>query len=340
MSDRSQVDEAASAAADSRQAGPVDPLVSVIVPSYNTANLVGECLDSIFAQTYKNFEVVLVNDGSPDTPALEKALEPYMPRIVYIRQENKRAAGARNTAIRKARGEFLAFLDSDDRWLPDHLASQMKLLQEDPSLDLVYANAALFRGNRERGAFMDRCPSNGPATFEALIYERCQVSVSTVVVKKSALIKAGLFDENLARCDDYDMWVRAAFHGAKIAYSRKIQARCDDGRDGSLGQSAARMAEAYLIILEKLRRTLPLDSQSKEMISKRIIEVRANYRLEEGKLQLWQGKYREARQAFDEANQHFHSPKLSLVLAGLRAAPGPTAKLAAWWHAFQMRSSG
>src|SRR3954463_33348 len=106
------------------------PRVSVIMPSYNTAPLIGRCLDSVFEQTFQDFEVVLVNDGSPDTPQLERVLSPHLEKhgdkIVYIKQENKRCAGARNTAIRNARGEFVAFLDSDDVWLPDHLAEQMQ----------------------------------------------------------------------------------------------------------------------------------------------------------------------------------------------------------------------
>src|SRR5215472_371797 len=101
------------------------PRISVIMPSYNTAHLIGGSLDSVFQQTFTDFEVVLVNDGSPDTPQLEKVLSPYLSsypeKLIYIRQENKRCAGARNTAIGRARGEFLAFLDSDDSWTPDHL---------------------------------------------------------------------------------------------------------------------------------------------------------------------------------------------------------------------------
>src|SRR3979490_2432529 len=90
------------------------PTVSVIIPTYKTANLIAACLDSVFAQTYKDFEAVVVNDGSPDTPELEKVLAPYMDRIVYIKQENKRTAGARNNAIRQARGGVPAVLDMGD----------------------------------------------------------------------------------------------------------------------------------------------------------------------------------------------------------------------------------
>src|SRR5271165_3446979 len=142
--------------------GSATPRVSVIIPTYKTANLIAACLDSVFAQTYKDFEAVVVNDGSPDTPELEKVLAPYMERIVYIKQENKRTAGARNNAIRHARGEFVAFLDSDDTWMPDHLASQMQLFASDTSLGLTYSNGWVGMPGQER-EFMERCPSNGEA---------------------------------------------------------------------------------------------------------------------------------------------------------------------------------
>ncbi len=224
------------------------PQVSIIIPSYKTAPLVAACLDSILAQTFQDFEAIVVNDGSPDTAQLEKVLQPYIERnsdrIVYIKQVNKRAAGARNTAISRARGEFLAFLDSDDTWLPNHLESQMKQFAADPALCLVYANAVMVGDPTRYIEFMTRCPSAGEAGFEALVVERCQIPVSTVVARKAAILKAGGFDESLARCDDYDMWLRTAFCGGKIGYSRQVQARLADGRPGSLSVSPARMAEA------------------------------------------------------------------------------------------------
>src|SRR5450631_4650926 len=142
------------------------PRVSIIIPSYKTAHLIAACLDSVFAQTFQDFEAMVVNDGSPDTPELENVLQPYLDRLVYIKQVNKRAAGARNTAIAKARGEFLAFLDSDDRWLPNHLESQMKQFEADPALCLAYANAVMVGDPARHVEFMTRCPSQGEAGFE------------------------------------------------------------------------------------------------------------------------------------------------------------------------------
>jgi len=308
-----------------------NPKVSIIIPSYKTADLIAVCLDSVFAQTYTDFEAMVINDGSPDTPELEKVLQPYMDRIVYIKQENKRAAGARNNAIRQARGEFVAFLDSDDTWLPDHLASQMQLIADDPSLDLVYSNALLVGDPENEQEFMEVCPSRGEATFPALIVERCQIPISTVVARRQKLIDAGLFDEKLPRCDDYDMWVRTAFSGAKIGYRRKVQARLFIGRPGSLGQSRARMAEAYWNILEKFKRTLPLQGENLKVVEKRAAEIRARYLLEEGKCQLEARQFEKARQLIAEANGYLHKSSLSLALFGLSVAPAATTKMMWLW---------
>ena len=313
------------------------PKVSVIIPSYKTAGLIAACLDSAFAQTYSDFEAIVVNDGSPDTPELETVLQPYMDRIVYMRQENKRAAGARNNAIRNARGEFVAFLDSDDTWMPDHLTSQMRLFEEDPSLDLVYCDGMLVLDAGQECKFMDRNPSNGQATFDALILERCQIPISTVVARKRTLVDAGLFDENLPRCDDYDMWVRSAFSGGKIGYSRKLGARFLVSRPGSLSQSEARMIEGYWNILEKFKRTLPLKDTDRDVVEKRAAQIRARYLLEEGKCKLEERQFDQGRQLISEANRYFCKPSLSLALWGLSIAPGTTAKVMSFWK--KMRSA-
>lgn len=312
------------------------PKVSIIIPSYKTADLIAACLDSVFAQTFTDFEAIVVNDGSPDTPELEKVMQPYFlrekDRIVYIKQENKRAAGARNNAIRQARGEWVAFLDSDDTWLPTHLAGQMKLVAEDPALDLVYANALLITDPGHDQEFMEKCPSNGRATFDALIVERCQIPISTVVARRQRLIDVGLFDEKLARCDDYDLWVRTAFSGAKIGYSREVQARLFIGRPGSLSQSRAKMAEAYWGILEKFKRTLPLQDTDRAVVERRAAEIRARYLLEEGKCKLGERQFDKARELIAEANGYLHKSTLSLAVLGLGIAPSATGRFLSFWN--------
>jgi glycosyltransferase involved in cell wall biosynthesis len=311
-----------------------NPSVSVIIPAYNTAALIATCLDSVLGQTFSDFEVIVVNDGSPDTAQLEEALRPYQEKIVYIRPDNKRAAGARNTAIRRARGEFLAFVDSDDSWLPDHLASQMKQFEQDPGVGLVYSDAFLIRYAGHQRTFTETCPSEGPANFETLIAERCQIPISTVVARKTAIVEAGLFDESLARCDDYDMWLRTAFHGAKISYSRKAQACLFTGRPDSLGQSRSKMTDAYWKILEKAAQTLPLSDDQRRLVSERASEIKARYLVEEGKRQLREHP-EEALELFTQANRHLRMFKLSIAIRGLQLAPRSCSALIGVWSRFR-----
>src|ERR1700756_479405 len=116
------------------------PLVSVVIPAFNAARYIPATINSVLSQTLRQFEILVVNDGSPDTSELEFALKPYAGRIRYIKQTNRGPAAARNTGIREARGKYTAFLDSDDLWFPEHLASQVLMLERDPSLGLTYSN--------------------------------------------------------------------------------------------------------------------------------------------------------------------------------------------------------
>ena len=119
------------------------PAVSVIIPAYRASGDIAVALDSVFAQTFPHFEVIVINDGSPDTAELEAALEPYRSRLRYIVQPNRGAGAARNTGIRAARGRYLAFLDADDRWHRDFLRRQTWLLDACADCDLVYTDASI-----------------------------------------------------------------------------------------------------------------------------------------------------------------------------------------------------
>src|SRR5205085_1848539 len=136
------------------------PAVSIIIPAFNAASYIGAALDSVFAQTFSDYETIIVNDGSPDTDDLERVLEPYRERVVYLKQENSGPGGARNIGILKARGRYVAFLDADDVWLPNYLFQQMRALRENPSLDLIYSDALMVGASPLSGrTFMELYPS-------------------------------------------------------------------------------------------------------------------------------------------------------------------------------------
>lgn len=190
------------------------PKVSVIIPAYNTACYIAETLDSVFSQTFTDYEVIVVNDGSPDTPELEAALRPYMDQIIYIVQTNKGPAAARNTEIHRARGEWLAFLDSDDLWLPKYLAEQMKFLAENPSLDVCIADRVVFGEPRPWPPW--RC--RGPVSFEAAVRGEFPQLPTTTVIRKATAVKAGLYDPRLRCGDDFEFFLRALHFGAQVDY--------------------------------------------------------------------------------------------------------------------------
>jgi len=314
------------------------PAVSVIVPAYNTARFISETIESVFAQTFRDYEVIVVNDGSPDTEDLRAAIAPYRGRIVYIEQENRGLAGARNTGIRAARAEHVAFLDSDDCWLPTLLEEQLNLLRQEPPADLVYSDAAVF-GECVSGTprCMERNPSEGPVTLESILVERCGVIMPTVVARKQALIQGGLFDEALPAVEDYDLWLRLAYNGARIRYQRRVLARYRL-RPDSLSSSRIRMYQSLVQVLEKVEKTFDFTPATSALLRQRQERAHALLALYQGEECLFQGQFARASHCFEMANGFFRSAKLRATLLGLRFAPRLTARGVEWYKSRQRRA--
>jgi glycosyltransferase involved in cell wall biosynthesis len=298
-----------------------NPIFSIVIPSFKSAHMIADALESVFTQTYKNYEIIVINDGSPDTALLEDKLLPYRDRIIYIRQENKGPGGARNTGILKSRGEFIAFLDSDDQWLPEHLSDMWELLHKNPALDLAYADAVNFGDLESEGrTVMDTNPSEGLADFESLVLARCSVVGSCVVARRQALLDAGLFDESLAQGEDFDLWARVAYRGGKIDYLQKIHTR----RRIHEGNLTGDIISSYLgqaTVLKKLMRELAVPDALKEKMRIEIQKCDAEIALERSKQKLVAGEYDEACDELRRANAWYRSRKLQFVLFLLRAAP-------------------
>lgn len=295
------------------------PRVSVIVPAYNTAPYIAETLDSVFAQSMTDFEVIVVNDGSPDTPALERALLPYRDRIRYIVQPNGGLSAARNTAIRASRAEFVALLDSDDLWERDYLRDQLQEL-ESRGLTVVYADATLFGDTRLAGRrFMDIHRSSGPVTIESLVLQRCNVMVS-VVARRDAVVKAGMFDASLRSSEDFDLWLRIVHAGGQIGYHRKPLVR-SRVRDDSLSANGVSMCQHIVRVLDKAMRELTLTQQERAVMVERRREFAALLRFHEGKRAFLAGSYDEAAAALTDANQYLNRVKLTMAVVLMRMMP-------------------
>ncbi len=303
------------------------PAVSVVVPAYNVAPYIGAALASAFAQTFTDFEVIVVNDGSPDTVELERALAPYRARIVYLQQENRGPSAARNTGIRHARGRYVALLDADDLWLPEYLAAQMHALTSDPTLDLIYSDALLFGAGAHAGqTFMQTCPSRGPVTVDTLLSQQCVVITSCVVARRTTLLDAGLFDENYYRSEDFDLWVRLAHNGARLAYQQQVLAQ-HRLRPDSLAGDQTRMQECAMEVYAKLARKLTLTPPQLALIKTEITKYQFNLALASGKHLLSAGEFAQAATELNRARALQRRAglnggrKLRLALLLLRVAP-------------------
>ena len=297
------------------------PAVSIIIPAFNAASYIGAALDSVFAQTFSDYETIIVNDGSPDTDDLERMLEPYRERIVYLKQENSGPGGARNTAILKARGEYVALLDSDDVWLPNYLAQQMQALRGNPALDLIYCDALLVGESPLAGrTFMEVEPSRGEVTFESLLRWDCVIITSCTVARRQSLIDAGLFDANLYYSEDFDLWLRLLQRGGRLAYQTQVLAH-HRLHATSLCADGVRQLEGEISVYEKWLREPSLSPAMKELLRTQMWHRRADLAIAEGKQKLLAGQYAQAREAFSCANDFFHKRKLRLTLIGLRLAP-------------------
>lgn len=307
------------------------PLVSVIIPAYNMAGYIGESLASVWAQTFTDFEVIVVNDGSPDTEALEAALAPWRERIVYLTQPNAGPSRARNTALRAARGEYVSLLDADDQWTPDHLAVQMEILLSRPEVDVVYPNGVIFGDSpiagREHREF---CPSVGEVTFRSLAAGECNVMVN-ITARRRAVEQAGLFDEELRWCEDFDLWLRMAHQGSRFVYHSRVLVRVRRHAE-SASADGARMIANQIRVLDKMARVLPLDAEDRAVVAARRARCQAELRLAEGRRAFLHGNAGEARQAVREANQYFGNPRLRVADWLLGVCPGVLRGLYRWRH--------
>jgi glycosyltransferase involved in cell wall biosynthesis len=181
-----------------------NPLISVIIPTYNRDWIVQEAIDSVLDQDFNDYELIVVDDGSGDNT--REILGVYGKGITVLQQSNKGVSAARNSGIAAASGRLIAFLDSDDLWLPGKLSTQVKFFEENAAAVINQTQEIWVRN----GVRVN--PRKRHHKFSGMIFERslalCLVSPSAVMIKKSLFDAVGVFDEDLPACEDYDLWLR------------------------------------------------------------------------------------------------------------------------------------
>lgn len=191
------------------------PKVSIIIPAYNCAEFIGRTIDSVLSQTYKDYEIIIVNDGSTDETeqAVSGYLKKYSDTIRYFVQENGGSAKARNKAIAHSRGQYIAFLDSDDLWRADKLEKQMSIINENPGVNFIFSNAKLISHSGEDTG-KSYINSGVDALRKYSLFDQLllkdYIPFSSVLLKKDTFNERGNFDERWKGCEDYDFLLKIA----------------------------------------------------------------------------------------------------------------------------------
>ena len=195
------------------------PKVSVIIPTYNRFPLVKDAVDSVLAQDFEDFELIVVDDGSTDGTADQ--IKKYGTRVKLLQHaENRGVSAARNSGLLHSRGKYIAFLDSDDLWMKGKLNTQVAFLDDNPQYPLCYTDEIWIRKGKRVN------PMRRHAKYSGWIFEKCLplciISPSSAMMRRTLFSKVGLFDEVLPVCEDYDFWLRVSARFPVFFINKKL----------------------------------------------------------------------------------------------------------------------
>ncbi len=302
------------------------PLVSVIIPAYNVGPYIAETLESLFAQTCRDLEAIVINDGSTDDT--EERVAPYRDRIVYISQKNSGVMAARNAGLRAARGRYIALLDGDDLWEPKFLETLTRMLESDPGLSAAYPNAVFLGSPKFAGRLhQDVYPVAEPVTFDRVLRRECYI-FGSLVIRRQDLDDAGVFDESLEGqgAEDFDLWLRMLQRGHHFKFTTEPLAKYR-WRYNSLSNTGVGLLSCLLSVYQKvLANELTTRSQS-TWIESQLPELRARLSYARFKDAVAKRNFEEAAQHLATANRFYHRPKLSFAQVMMKLAPGVVAKM-------------
>jgi glycosyltransferase involved in cell wall biosynthesis len=310
-----------------RTASPA-PRVSVIIPAYLSAPLISQTLDSVFAQAFSDYEVIVINDGSPDTPDLEVALRPYMARIHYLTQTNKGPSAARNRGIQHARGEFLAFLDSDDLWLPDFLGAQVSFLESHPQVDVSIADALLFGEAEETPWRMlkEGCPNI--LAFPQLLRRQGGQIPSASVARRQRAIDVGMFDEQLRYAEDLEFFVRICFPDRAVGYLGQALVKYRKHPDSLTSDPRNRRWRiGETEALRRLGKKLDLNEGQRRDLEEEIAAADGALALDDAYQHISDHEFERAGQCLRSANTHYRDFRIGIAAFCLGAFPRLTGHL-------------
>ncbi len=273
--------------------------VSVIMPTFNSENCLPAAIESVLGQTYKSLELIVVDDGSTDQT--REVVCRYGDQVRYIRQDNAGPSKTRNNGIRATDSELIAFLDSDDVWLPGKIQEQINLLEERSDLSVVFCDAELVdEGGRsygsvwkQRGCYETMLDESQQLArpFATVMFMDC-ILPSAVLLRRTCLDRAGLFDESLRYVEDKDLWLRIALTSKMGCVPRILMKRL---RHGYSHRQVEAVNESIIFVVKRMERLYPEQIASNHIDTARLLAP-TYYQL--GRCYLDQDKLPAARRAF------------------------------------------
>lgn len=257
-----------------------NPLVSIVVPAYNAERHIKDAVDSAIGQTYKNIEIMVVDDGSTD--GTKKELESYIKnnKIIYLYQKNKGLSGARNAGINQARGEYIALLDADDMFRPAKIEKQLFFLKNNSDCDFCYTDVEFFRDGIPNKILKSHFKYYSGNVFEHLLKANF-INPSTLFFRKQIFDKFGMFDESFKRAEDLEYYLRVSLDGARFCFINELLFLSRIRKSGNLQSNQVLMQSSILKIFENTKLKLSQENIKKycldNIINKRKLKLALAY---------------------------------------------------------------
>jgi len=241
--------------------------VSVIIPTYNRAHVLTRAVNSVISQTYAPNQVIIVDDGSSDNTRevinqyKQEILNEFKGEILYLYQENQGVSSARNLGIKQSKGDWIAFLDSDDYWLPNKLERQLEESMKNHQVNVIHTDEVWIRNGKRVNACRHHEKHGGWIYRHCL--PLCCISPSSVLIKKEVFEQVGLFDESLPACEDYDLWLKIC-HKYEVLYIPERLIVKTGGHEDQLSKAFWGMDRFRVKALMNALRNLPLSIEEKK----------------------------------------------------------------------------
>ena len=241
--------------------------VSVVIPTLNRREFLKEAIDSVLDQTFQDFKLIVVDDGSTDdTNGLVKDYKNT--KIKYICQDTEGPASARNMGIKISKGTYIAFLDSDDTWEKDKLEIQVSAMDNNPECLFSHTEEIWYKKGKRINPKEKHKKHHGEV-FEQSV-KLCAISMSTVMVKRELFDRIGLFDENMKACEDYDFWLRVTARFPVLLVDKELTVK-QAGHDDQVSQSVKCLDKYRIYALEKIINSGLLDEEKKKLATEELI---------------------------------------------------------------------